>query len=116
MFTVCFSLQEKYKDEVIKMHSEGFDWENEPIDGQAVYASGGGKAHGHLDAVYYFNFVNARYMTLLLFFFLFLRYALFNGMVDSREAMSSKGSSSQSSCGLAPCVSQIHLDYDRVEE
>jgi hypothetical protein len=79
MFTVCFSLQEKYKDEVIKMHSEGFDWENEPIDGQAVYASGGGKAHGHLDAVYCFNFANARYMTLLLFFF------FFKGMLYSME-------------------------------
>jgi hypothetical protein len=37
---------EKYKDEVIKKHGEGFDWENETIDGQAVYASGGRKAHG----------------------------------------------------------------------
>lgn len=45
-FTVFFSLQEKYKDEVIKRHGEDFDWQNEPIDGQAVYASGGGKAHG----------------------------------------------------------------------
>jgi hypothetical protein len=45
-FTVFFSLLEKYKDEVIKKHGEGFDWENETIDGQAVYASGGRKAHG----------------------------------------------------------------------
>jgi hypothetical protein len=44
-FTVYFSLQKKYKDEVIKWHGEGFDWRNEPINGQAVYASGGGKAH-----------------------------------------------------------------------
>jgi hypothetical protein len=43
-------------------------------------------------------------------------YDLFDGMVDLREAMSSKGSSSQSSSGLMPRVSQIHLDYDRVEE
>jgi hypothetical protein len=26
---------------VIKKHVEGFDWENEPIDGHAIYASGG---------------------------------------------------------------------------
>jgi hypothetical protein len=31
-FIVCFSLQEKYKDEMIKKHGECFDWENEPID------------------------------------------------------------------------------------
>jgi hypothetical protein len=45
-FIVCFSLQEKYKDEVIKKHNEGFDWENETIDGQAVYDSASRKEHG----------------------------------------------------------------------
>jgi hypothetical protein len=45
-FIVCFSLQEKNVEEVVKVHSEGFDWQNEPIDGRAVYASGGRKAHG----------------------------------------------------------------------
>jgi hypothetical protein len=35
-----------YKDEVIKKHGEGFDWENEPIDGQDVYVSRGVKVHG----------------------------------------------------------------------
>jgi hypothetical protein len=44
-FTVCFSLQEKYQDKVVKRYSEGFDWQNEPINGQAIYASGGRKAH-----------------------------------------------------------------------
>jgi hypothetical protein len=34
-----------YKNEMIKWHSEGFNWQNEPIDGQVVYASGGRKAH-----------------------------------------------------------------------
>jgi hypothetical protein len=45
MFTICFSLPEKYKEEVVKQHNEGFHWEDEPIDGWAIYASGGGKAH-----------------------------------------------------------------------
>jgi hypothetical protein len=45
---------------------------------------------------------------------LFLSYALFNGVVDLREVMSSKGTSSQSSSDLTPYVSQMHLDYDRV--
>jgi hypothetical protein len=39
-FTICFSLQEKYKDKVVKWHSEGFNWQNEPIDSQAIYARG----------------------------------------------------------------------------
>jgi hypothetical protein len=44
-FTICFSLQEKYKKELGKKHGEGFNYE-EPIDGQAVYDSRGGKALG----------------------------------------------------------------------
>jgi hypothetical protein len=39
-------LQEKYKEEVVKKHGEDFNYEEEPIDGQAVYDSGGGNAHG----------------------------------------------------------------------
>jgi hypothetical protein len=47
----------------------------------------------------------------------FLRYVLFDGVIDSTEAISSKGSSSQSSSsGLTLHVSQIHLNYSRVEE
>jgi hypothetical protein len=45
-FTICFSLQEKYKEEVVKKHSESFNYEEEPIDGRAVYDSRGGKVHG----------------------------------------------------------------------
>jgi hypothetical protein len=32
-FTICFSLQEKYKEEVVKKHGEGFNYEEELIDG-----------------------------------------------------------------------------------
>jgi hypothetical protein len=45
-FIIYFSLQEKYKEKVVKQYGEDFNYEDEPIDGQAVYASGGGKAHG----------------------------------------------------------------------
>jgi hypothetical protein len=45
-FTICFFLQEKYKEEVVKKHGEDFNYEEEPIDGQVVYDSGGRKAHG----------------------------------------------------------------------
>jgi hypothetical protein len=45
-FIICFSLHEMYKEEVVKKYGEGFNYEKEPIDGQAVYDSGGRKAHG----------------------------------------------------------------------
>jgi lipopolysaccharide export system protein LptC len=44
-FTIYFSLQEKYKEEVVKKHDEGFNYEEDPIDGRAVYDNRGGKAH-----------------------------------------------------------------------
>jgi hypothetical protein len=45
MFKICFSLQEKYKEQVVKKHGEGFNYEEEPIDGRAIYDSRGEKAH-----------------------------------------------------------------------
>jgi hypothetical protein len=45
-FTICFTLQEKYKKEVVKKYGECFNYEEEPIDNRAVYDSGGRKAHG----------------------------------------------------------------------
>jgi hypothetical protein len=36
----------KYKEEVVKKYSEGFNYEEEPIDGRAIYDSRGRKAHG----------------------------------------------------------------------
>jgi hypothetical protein len=35
-----------YKEDMVKKHGEGFNYEVEPIDGQAVYDSRGGKAYG----------------------------------------------------------------------
>jgi hypothetical protein len=46
MFTICFSLQKKYKEEVVKKYGKDFNSEEEPIDSRAVYDSRGGKAHG----------------------------------------------------------------------
>jgi hypothetical protein len=45
-FTICFFLQEKYKEEVVKKHGKDFNYEEEPIDDRVIYDSGGGKAHG----------------------------------------------------------------------
>jgi hypothetical protein len=44
--TIYFFLQEKYKEEVVKKHSEDFNYEEEPIDDRVIYDSGGEKAHG----------------------------------------------------------------------
>jgi hypothetical protein len=32
MFMICFSLHEKYKEEVVRKHGEGLNYEEEPID------------------------------------------------------------------------------------
>jgi hypothetical protein len=32
-FTIYFSLQERYNEEVVKKHGEDFNYEEEPIDG-----------------------------------------------------------------------------------
>jgi hypothetical protein len=54
----------KYKEEFVKKYGKGFNYEEEPIDGRAVYDSGGGKAHGWRDrCIVLFNFVNVRYNT-----------------------------------------------------
>ncbi|WVZ90341.1 hypothetical protein U9M48_036650 [Paspalum notatum var. saurae] len=63
--------QEEYEKEMVRCHGEGFDWRNAPVDPQAVYNSGGGKSHGW--------------------------FAIFNGMIDSREVQ--RGSCSHSSGG-----------------
>jgi hypothetical protein len=39
-------MEEKYKEEVVKKHGEDTNYDEEPIDGRVVYASGGRKAHG----------------------------------------------------------------------
>jgi hypothetical protein len=46
VFTIYFSLQEMYKKEVVKKYGECFNYEEEPIDGWAIYDNGGGKSHG----------------------------------------------------------------------
>jgi hypothetical protein len=42
-------------------------------------------------------------------------YDLFDGVVDFREAMSPRGSSSSQSPSITPRVSQKHLNYEAME-
>jgi hypothetical protein len=52
MLTISFSLQEKYKEEVVKKYGEGFNYK-EPIDDRAIYDNRGGKAHdGEINALF----------------------------------------------------------------
>jgi hypothetical protein len=45
----------------------------------------------------------------------FCRLALFDGVLDSREGMPLRQSSSSMSSDLTPRVSQIHLNYETME-
>jgi hypothetical protein len=45
----------------------------------------------------------------------FCKCALFDGVLDSREAMTLRQSSSSISSGLMPHVSQIHLNYELMQ-
>jgi hypothetical protein len=56
-----------------------------------------------------------RYLLLLLIGF-FWRFALFDGVLDSREAMPSRWSSSSKSSDLMPRVSQMHLNYESMQD
>jgi hypothetical protein len=47
--------------------------------------------------------------------YFFGRFALFYGVLDSREAVLLRRSSSSTSSGLTPRVSQIHLNYEAME-
>jgi hypothetical protein len=45
----------------------------------------------------------------------FCRFALFDGVLDSREAMPPRRSLSSMSSGLTQRVSQTHLNYEMME-
>jgi hypothetical protein len=46
---------------------------------------------------------------------LFLTFTLFDGVLESRGAMPPRRSSSSSSSGLMPRVSQMHLNYESMQ-
>jgi hypothetical protein len=45
-FHFYYFCQNKYGEEMVRRHGEGFNWREADIDPMAVYASGGGKSHG----------------------------------------------------------------------
>jgi hypothetical protein len=42
----CCFCQNKYGEEMVRLHGEGVNWRQQEIDTMALYASGGGKRHG----------------------------------------------------------------------
>jgi hypothetical protein len=109
-------LQEKYKEEVVKKHGEGFNYEEEPIDSHAVYDSGGRKAHGRQDWCIVLLTLWTWDMVPLITVDCFLwRFAQFDGVLDSRKAMPLWQSSSSMSSGLMPHASQIHLNNEMMK-
>jgi hypothetical protein len=78
-FAICFFLQEKYKEEVVKKYGKDFNYEVESIDDRVIYDSWGGKAHGRWDrCIVFFNFVNMRYDTSYYCWLLFLEGLLYS--------------------------------------
>jgi hypothetical protein len=47
---------------------------------------------------------------------LFLRFALFDGVLDFKKAMLPRRSSSSSSTGPTPRVSHMHLNYESMQD
>jgi hypothetical protein len=97
---VCFTLQESYVEDVTKTHGEGFDWENAPVDGQAVYVSRSRKAHGWWDFICFLILwmqVIIHYSYCYLFLWMLV---MFPRVLDSRQARHSRGSSLASSPSL----------------
>jgi hypothetical protein len=45
-FHFYYFCQNKYGEEMVRCHGEGFNWREADIDPMALYASGGGKSHG----------------------------------------------------------------------
>jgi hypothetical protein len=78
-----------------RRHGSGYDWRNAPIDGDAVYAASGEKAHGRWDH-YYFCSPFWCFAEMYFTSFELWRYAIFNGLIDSTQVQLQRWSSSSS--------------------
>jgi hypothetical protein len=70
---------------------------------------------GEIDVLFYLTLLMRDTVPLTTIDYFFGRLALFDGVLDSREAVPPRRSSSSTSSGLTPCVSQIHLNYEAME-
>jgi hypothetical protein len=70
---------------------------------------------GEIDALFYLTLWMWDTIPLTNVDCFFWRFALFDGVLDSREAMSPRQSSSSTSSSLTSRVSQIHLNYELMQ-
>jgi hypothetical protein len=112
-FIICFSLQDKYKEEVVKK------WQRLQLRGGAHWRSSylwqwRRKSTWTVRSMHCFSLTLWMRDTIPLTTVdcLFWRFALFDGVLDSREAMPPRWSSSSTSSSLTPRVSQMHLNYE----
>jgi hypothetical protein len=70
---------------------------------------------GEIDALFSLTLLMQDTIPLTTIDCFFGRFALFDGVLDSTETMPPRRSSSSTSFGLMPHVSQIHLNYETME-
>jgi hypothetical protein len=85
-----------------RRYGAGYDSKNAPIDGDAVYATGGIKAQGWWDH-YYFHSLFWYFVQMHFTYFELWRYAMFNGLIILTQVQPQRGSSSKSPSGNTLC-------------
>jgi hypothetical protein len=115
-FKICFSLQEKYKEEVVKnMAKTSTMRRNALTAGPSMTAEAEKHMDGEINALFSLSLWMQHMVPLTTADCFFWRFALFDGVLDSREAMPPRQSSSSTSSSLMPRVSQVHLNYESMQ-
>jgi hypothetical protein len=70
---------------------------------------------GEIDPLFSLTLLMRDTIPLTTIHYFFGRFALFDGVLDSREAVPPRRSLSSMSSGLTPGVSQIHLNYEAMD-
>jgi hypothetical protein len=113
---ICFSLQEKYKEEVVKNTVKASTTRKSSLTtGLSMTAEVEKNMDGEIDALFCLTLWIWDTVPLTTVDCFFLGFTLFDGVLDSREAMLPRRSSSFTSSGLTPRVSQIYLNYESME-
>jgi hypothetical protein len=115
-FTICFFLKEKYKEEVIKNTAKTSTTRRSPLMvGSSMITEAEKHMDGEIDALFSLTLLMRDTIPLTTIDYFFGKFTLFDGVLDSREAVPPRQSSLSTSFGLTPHVSQIHLNYEAME-
>jgi hypothetical protein len=115
-FHFYYICQNKYGEEMVRCHGEGFNWWEADIDPMAVYASGGGKSHG--------RWVTDRFHSnpmSLQCYDIFLcntccTYSMLNGVVDSRHVRAKKVAMLSQSTGAGSSFFSHQSEIEQLKE